>query len=218
MDSIGSEHEQRTRSFSNYFTVTLALGLLAGICGVWPQGARRLLIAPILLLIPGVVRRNVTIGEVGVLIGVLLAPLCAAIVSLYAEVHRHDLVPIAVYATPGIVVMNPVTGGVPFAWPGRAFLVLFTYLLPVDLGMIVLHGLPRVKLRQGLRAILFSDLAVLAVYPLSWGARTSWRPVGSIPFEIFSLAMLTLVFPAKYLVLNYVYDPAGFWASREPDW
>ena len=64
MDSIGSEHEQRTRSFSNYFTVTLALGLLAGICGVWPQGARRLLIAPILLLIPGVVRRNVTIGEV----------------------------------------------------------------------------------------------------------------------------------------------------------
>ena len=218
MDSIGSEREQRTRSFSSYFTVTLTLGLLAGVCGVWPQGARRIFIAPILLLIPGVVRRNVTMAEVGALFGFVASNVCAGLVWHYLRVDKRDLVPIAVYATPGMVVMNPATGGVPFGWPVRAFLMLFTYLLPVDIGMILLHGWPRLKLRRALRAILFSDLAVLVLYPLSWGARTSWPPVGSIPFELFSLAVFMLVFPAKYLVLNYVYDPEGFWASREPDW
>jgi hypothetical protein len=222
MDIIGSERGRPARSFSNYFTVTLALGLLAGGCGVWPGGPGGFIIAPIVLLIPGVVRRNVSLAGVGLLIGFIVAPFCASLISSYAMVDRRDLVPLTLYSTPGMVLMNPAWSGIPIGWQGKAFLVLFSYLLPVDLGMVALHGLRPVRLRRGACAILASDLAVLLLYPLSWGAKTVWHydpgPASNIPLEVFSLAVFALVFPAKYLVLNYVYDPKAFWAGHERDW
>jgi hypothetical protein len=219
MESIGSERKQRARSFANYFTTTLTLGLLAGVCGVWPRGDRWVIIAPILLFIPGVVRGSLSLAGVGLLMGFILAPLYASVVFRYAMADTRDLVPLALYATPGVTVMNPGFG--PLPWQIGAFVGLFAYLFPVDILMVVLRGLPRARLRRAACAILASDLVVLVLYPLSWGARTVRfypEPASAIPFELFSLAVLMLVFPAKYLVLNYVYDPEGFWAGREPDW
>jgi len=216
MTALTPEHAHSVRPFSSYFPTTLLLGFIAGACGVWPDGARWLVIGPILLLIPGVVRRDLSVAVAGAAIGLVASPLCTAIASSYAPVKAADVLPLAIYATPGVLVIH---GGISLGWQGKAFIGLFSYLLPVDIGMIALHGLRPVRLRRGLRAILASDLVVLLLYPLSWGARLSGRlPLSSVTFEVISLAVLVLVFPAKYLVLNWVYDPPGFRASREPDW
>ncbi len=177
--------ELKRRSFSDYWSVSLVAGLVAGLLIAWPKNdALDLLAAPALLLIPGVVRRS---GK-----RILLAFL-------------GGIVPLGVA---NIVSAGPVEG-LSAAAPVSAFL---GFTVAIDVIMMFMRRGIR-DWRAGAALVLSNAIVVALLYPVRSIAELV--PAHGVSFDDFvplwaSAAVFVLIFPVKYMLFNYLYAPELF--------
>jgi uncharacterized membrane protein YhhN len=204
--------ETRRGPFSDYFSVTLLMGCVAGMLFAFSEDWLGLLAAPLLLTVPGIVWRSPVRILRGLLLGCAGSFAIVMIVAGFLSIDGGGTMPIVGYYVPGLVMV--MDGG--SNWVGHIYAALFCYLIGIDFLMLVMRGPWDVG--RAIVAIAASSLAAAILFPLSWFVTPrdyvvlplhKWQFLQAAELTIFGL-----IWPVNYLLLNYLYAPELFRRPR----
>jgi uncharacterized membrane protein (UPF0136 family) len=179
---------------------------------------------PAVLLIPGIVRRSLLRILIGLVAGGFLVLLLPNVFLGYLLPGGSLFVPgdqLFMSWTPGMVDF----GSARHTFLGTGFALLLGFiltlaiLLPIDICLLLLRG-DGFRNRGRLKVAIFvSSIPVFVLYPFAnIGDWPDWFQVSPLGFTHTASAELTsalafwLIFPAKYALLNWLYEPEVFLA------